>query len=681
MKNRFLFELGTEEIPASMITAAVEQLESLFVTNLKENNLNWEKIQTWSTPRRLAILVEGLPEKQEDLEEILTGPPASAAYDNSGKPTRAAEGFASKLGVTVDSLEKISTGKGDYVSVRRLLKGRQTPEILSELMPSIISAIRWPKNMYWTESRFRFIRPLRWLTSIWNDQVVPFSFEGLAADRKSHGHRFLGKSGFDIDRAENYPVILKDNYVIADPRERKKIITEGLSRESGQLELVPDDGLLETVVQLNEYPSVLLGEFDREFLKIPREVLVTVMRFHQKYFSLVDKSGALEPCFLTVINTDGDPTGEIKSGHEKVLQARLEDGAFFWKTDQNTKLEERKNTLGAVLFQEKLGSYLDKTERIKKICFSLDKSNSSLATAALLCKADLTAEMVRELTELQGIMGGLYAREEGYPEDVWKAIYEHYLPVTLEDAVPESRNGQLLSIADRLDTLAGCFSVDILPSGSSDPFGLRRQAQGLVMVLKALRLDASIDGLIAAALENFPENTKPRSETTGQLKDFISQRIQFLLQRDGISLDVVRAVLAAGISSVHDVWDRAVALHQIKSEADFEALAAAFKRSRNILAKENVSTRVRADLFEEEAEKNLFSKYSKIEPIICERVGRQEYLEALKTIASLRNSVDRFFEEVMVMVEDQDIRNNRLSLLRTITERVLSIADISEIAH
>lgn len=680
MKNRYLFELGTEEIPASMIASAMEQLKSLLVTGLQENQLSWENIKTWSTPRRLAVLVEGLPEKQENQEEIHTGPPASVAFDNDGKPTRAAEGFARKLGVPVASLEKVSTDKGTYVSVRRLLKGRETPEILSELMPSIINSFHWPKNMYWTESRFRFIRPLRWLTSLWNDQVVPFSFEGLAADRKSRGHRFLGRIEFDIDQAKNYSALLRDNFVIADPQERKEIITEGLSRESGQIELVPDDALLETVVQLNEYPSVLLGEFDRKFLKIPREVLVTVMRFHQKYFSLVDKNGDLAPCFLTVINTDGDPTGEIRSGHEKVLQARLEDGAFFWKTDQNTKLEDRTRSLGTVLFQEKLGSYLDKTERIKKICGALDNS-SELARAALLCKADLTAEMVRELPELQGIMGGLYAREEGYSDDAWKAIYEHYRPVTLEDTVPESRNGKLLSIADRLDTLVGCFSVDILPSGSSDPFGLRRQAQGLVMVLKSLRLDISVDRLISIALDNFQGCTKDTAESTRQLKDFINQRVQFLLQRDGISLDVVRAILAAGTCSVHDVWDRAVALHQIRTEPDFEALAAAFKRSRNILAEENTSTQVQEDLFEEEAEKELYYKYSEIDPVICELVGRQEYLEALKTIASIRNSVDRFFDEVMVMVEDQEIRNNRLNLLRTITEKVLSIADISEIAH
>ena len=680
MKNRFLFELGTEEIPASMIAPAMEQLKSLFETRLRENRLSWERLQTWSTPRRLAVLVEGLPEKQEDQEEILTGPPASVAFDSNGSPTKAAEGFARKLDVPVDSLERISTDKGDYVSLRRVLKGRNTPEILAELMPAIITSLHWPKNMYWTKSRFRFIRPLRWLIALWNEQVVPFSFEGLESDRKSQGHRFLGRKEFEIDLPENYSALLKDNFVIADPEERRKIITEGLSREAGKLRLVPDEGLLETVIQLNEYPSVLLGEFDREFLKIPREVLVTVMRYHQKYFSLVDENGSLEPRFLTVINTDGDPTGEIRSGHEKVLQARLEDGAFFWKTDQNLKLEDRLSTLGTVLFQEKLGSYLDKTERIRKICGELDKS-SNLATAARLCKTDLTAEMVRELTELQGIMGGLYAREEGYPEEVWRAVYEHYQPVTLEDTIPESRNGRLLSIADRLDTLAGCFSVDILPSGSSDPFGLRRQAQGLVMVLKALRLGASIDELISVALANFPESSKNKEETSTQLKDFINQRIQFLLQRDGISLEVVRAVLSAGVSSVHDVWDRAVALHQIRTEPDFEALAASFKRSRNILAQESTSGQVKAGLFEEEAEKELYKKYAEINPVILELVEKQEYLEALKTIASLRDSVDRFFDEVMVMVEDQDIRNNRLSLLRALTERVLSIADISEIAH
>ncbi len=680
MINRFLFELGTEEIPAGMIAPAVEQLEALFKAKLQESQLEWETIKTWSTPRRLAVLVEGLPDSQDDQAEVLTGPPASVAFDKDGKPTRAAEGFARKLQVPVESLEKVSNDKGEYVSVRKLIKGKTTPEILGEMMPAVIESLNWPKNMYWTQTRFRFIRPLRWFVSLWNEQVVPFSFEGISAGRKSRGHRFLGQNEFDITRAESYPDLLRENFVIGDPEERRKIITDGLSSQSGEFEVVPDDELLETVIQLNEYPAVLRGTFAKEFLKIPGEVLVTVMRYHQKYFSLSDKNGDLQPYFLTVINTDGDPTGEIQSGHEKVLQARLEDGAFFWKTDQNKKLETRVASLETVLFQEKLGSYLDKTERVVKICKGLD-SSPELASAARLCKADLTAEMVRELTELQGIMGGLYSREEGHPEEVWKAIYEHYQPVSMDDPVPESLNGKLLSIADRLDTLAGCFSVDIIPSGSSDPFGLRRQAQGLVIILKTHRINASLDELISLALANFPESKGNAGETGAKLKEFISRRIQFLLQRDGISLDVVRAVIAAGIFSVHDVWDRAEALRQIKTEPDFEALAAAFKRSRNILAQGDTSTRVNVSLLEEKAEKELHREYSEIDPVICKLVDQQEYLEALKTIASIRNSVDRFFDEVMVMVDDQDIRNNRLALLRTLTEKVLSIADISEIAH
>ncbi len=681
MNNRFLFELGTEEIPAGMIEPAMEQLESLFASRLQEYRLSWDIIKAWSTPRRLAVLVEGLPDSQEDQEEVITGPPASVAFDEEGNPTRAAGGFAKKQNVSLDALARVSTDKGEYVSVRKLTRGRTAPEILSEILPSIISSLNWTKNMYWTESRFRFIRPLRWFTALWNDQIVPFSFEGIDSGRKSRGHRFLGKPEFEIDRAEHYAEMLRDNFVIADPLERKRIITAGLARESGNLELVEDQGLLETVVQLNEFPSVILGGFDRKFLEIPGEVLVTIMRFHQKYFSLSNRDGNLEPYFLTVINTDGDPDGEIRSGHEKVLQARLEDGAFFWKADQNTRLEERVKSLEAVIFQEKMGSYLDKTERITGICASLGEEQVGLTEAARLCKADLTTEMVRELTELQGIMGGLYAREEGYPEEVWRAIYEHYQPVTLEDALPGSLNGKLLSLADRLDTLAGCFNIDILPSGSSDPFGLRRQAQGLVLLLKDLRLEFSIEELISTALANFPVNDRGSRETTRRLKDFIEQRIQFLLQRDGIPLDVVRAVLSAGCSSVHDVWDRASALQEIRVEPDFEALAAAFKRSRNILEQGNPAILVREGLLLEEAEKNLYHGFSEIEPVIRELVSKHEYLEALKTIASIRNSVDRFFDEVMVMVEDQDIRNNRMALLRTITERVLSIADISEIAH
>ena len=681
MTNRFLFELGTEEIPASMIERAISQLESLFASELEEQQLSWDSITTWSTPRRLALMVEGLPDGQEDQKEVMTGPPASAAFDNKGNPTPAAEGFAKKQGVGVEALTVVENKRGEYVSISKLVRGRPSPEILGEIIPSVIKALNWPKNMYWTESRFRFIRPLRWFVSLWNDEIIPFSFEGISADRKSRGHRFLGQSEFEIDKAENYPDLLRENFVIADPEERRKIICEGLSRESAGMKLVEDDTLLDTVVQLNEFPSVLRGNFDRQFLDIPREVLVTVMRYHQKYFSLADDDGNLQPHFLTVINSDGDPTGEISTGHEKVLQARLEDGAFFWKTDQNISMSQRTNSLQSVLFQEQLGSYLDKTERIAAIGRALDPKNEHLQNAARLCKADLTAEMVRELTELQGIMGGLYSREEGEPEEVWKAIYEHYSPVTLDDRLPSSRNGKLLSLADRLDTLAGCFSVDILPSGSSDPFGLRRQAQGMVLILKSLRLNVSLEELVSTALAGFPDSKKEHRETMAQLIEFIYQRIQFLLQRDGISLGVVRAVMAAGVSSVHDAWDRADALQEIRSEPDFEALAGAFKRSRNILAQEDSLPQVDAKLLTEDAEKELYRKFTEIEPVISKLADQHKYLEVLKTIATIRNSVDRFFDEVMVMVEDQDIRNNRKSLLKTITEKILSIADISEIAH
>lgn len=681
MSNLFLFELGTEEIPAGMVNAGLNQLESEFAARLTEHNLSWQEIKAWCSPRRLAIFVEGLPERQEDQEEIITGPPASVAFDSDGNPTKAAEGFARKLNVDIEKLEITSSEKGDYVTVRKRISGRSTPEILGEITPEVIGALNWPKNMYWSPSRFRFVRPLRWLTALWNDQVIPFSFEGIDAGRKSRGHRFLGEAEFEIAGASHYLKQLKINFVIADPEERKRLVIEGLQRESGDLKLVSDHGLLETVIHLNEFPAVLKGKFDRKFLEIPQEVLVTVMRFHQKYFSLADKNGSLAPYFLTVINNNGDPSGGIRSGHEKVLQARLQDAAFFWETDQNVKIENRIDSLGSVLFQEKLGSYLDKTNRITRLCQLLDPANHDLTQAARLCKTDLTTEMVRELSELQGVMGGLYARNEGYPEEVWRAIYEHYQPINLEDRLPENRNGKMLSVADRLDTLAGCFSIGIIPSGSSDPFALRRQAQGLVLILRDLRLEIPGEQLLQSSLENFPVQNEAIEKAKLQLWEFIGLRIQFLLQRDGYSLDVVRAVMAAGTSLVHDVWDRAEALQQIKIDPDFEALAAAFKRSRNILEQGEGESEFKESLLTEEAEKELFKKFSEINPLVCSLVEKQEYLEALKVIASIRNSVDRFFDEVMVMVEDRDIRNNRMSLLRTITTRVLSIADISEIAH
>lgn len=682
MKNKYLFELGTEEIPADMIPPALDQLKNALQDFFEECEVSVSEIRTFSTSRRLAAVVEGLPDRQEDRQELITGPPRSVAFDAEDQPTAAARGFASKMQCDLDQLERVETEKGEYLAFRRQLEGKEMTDLLREGLPGIIASLSWPKNMYWRESRFRFIRPLRWYVSLWNDQVVKFSFEGVQAGRTTRGHRSLGRKAVELDRVDSYLDELRANFVLPDLEERRKRIEEGLAAQvTNGYRLIDDPSLLQTVLYLNEYPTVIRGEFDREFLNIPEEVLITVMRFHQKYFAVRDESGVLAPFFLTVINTKGDPTGGIRRGHEKVLKARLEDAAFFWDVDRKKGMAERVEMLGHVLFQENLGTYLDKTKRIETIVSSLS-SDLKVVEAARLCKADLTTDMVRELTELQGIMGGLYACQEGYPEEVWTAIYDHYKPVSLDEESPRNSAGALLSIADRIDTIAGCFAAGIIPSGSSDPFALRRQGQGLVKILLDHDLQVSLSSLVDLALENFPSLVSEPDALRGQLLDFLGRRVRFVFQSHRFPYDVLNAVFAAGVDQPIDGLRRAQALQGIRHEEDFAAVAGAYKRMKNILTQAGDNgPLLRTELLKEPEERELHQSFERTQPVVEELCQSGEYERALKELARLRTVVDRFFDTVLVMTPDQEIRQNRLALLEEIAGLFSSIADISEIVR
>lgn len=680
MDNSLLFELGTEEIPADMITPALEQLRESWLRVLAEAGIRPGSVAEFSTPRRLTVLFGGLPEREAEREELVLGPPVAVAFDAAGEPTAAARGFARKLGVEADQLERSRNERGEYLALRRRVPGRPVPQVVAESASGVVASLAWPKNMVWSESRFRFIRPLRWLVCLWNDQVVPFAIEGVDAGRMSRGHRFLGRPQVEIPHARVYAERLERERVLVDPSARRARIEAGLEARTGGYRLQPDPELLDQVVHLNECPSVIRGNFDPGYLRIPSEVLVTVMRHHQKYFSMVEEDGRLAPCFLTVINNESDPEGRIRRGHEKVLQARLEDAAFFWDSDRKVPLAARLERLGSVLFQEKLGSYLDKTRRIQKLCSWLDP-DPGLRQAAELCKADLVTDMVRELSELQGVMGGLYAREQGLPEAVWKAIYEHYRPASADDLLPESRHGRLLSIADRVDTIVGCFGAGIIPTGSSDPFALRRQAQGLVALLAAGGLEISLTQLVAAAQEGYSDQPDP-NPVRDQVLNFLQQRVAYQLQRESIPADVIRAVVAVGVRTVPDAVARAQALTAIRTDPDFEALAVAYKRSKNILQQgSGARPPLTAELLQEDAEKALFEAVVRLEPQVQEAVGRQDYLAALRLMAAFRGPVDRFFDEVLVMTKEEQVRENRLALLRGISDLVWSVADISEIVQ
>ena len=680
MTNKFLFELGVEEIPADLISPALRRLSEGLQELLKQRQIPCPSATHLGTPRRLSVLLEGLPDQQSDREETIMGPPKSAAYDPKGQATKAAEGFARKNDVSVKDLELIETERGPYVGHRKNIPGKPVPEILLEIVPEVVGAIVWPKTMYWRASRFRFIRPLRWCVALWNQEVIPLEFEGIRAGRTTRGHRFLGAEEIELTRVDDYLDQLRKNYVLVDIRERAEKIAHEMDAETPKgTQVVSDPELLEMVVNLNEFPSVIRGGFNDRFLDLPKEVLITVMRHHQKYFSLVNESGEIQPYFLTIANTDGDPSGKIQKGHERVLTARLEDAAFFWESDGKKPLQERIGQLDQILFQDKLGSYGVKTGRLRLLCAQLHE-DPNLESASNLCKADLTTDMVREFPELQGIMGGLYGCRENYPEPVWKAIYEHYRPVSLKDESPSTPLGTLLSVADKLDTLVGCFSVGIIPTGSSDPFALRRQAQSLVKIMLDHRLEYSLGHLVELAQKSLPAPLD--GERQVDLLKFMERRLRHVFQQRGVPYDVLNAVLSVASESVYRTFEKSQALSKIRGEEDFEALAIAYKRIKNILIRQAEEVNpVSQDALTEPEEKALFDAYSTLHPKVETLLENQEYLKALKEIAGLRGVVDQFFDKVLVMTKEEKLRRNRLGLLYDISQLFLKIADISEIVH
>ena len=678
--NKFLFELGIEEIPGRMIEPALNQLEGGFRKLLTESSVQAHRLRLYSSPRRLALLAEDLPDTQPDQQSTIIGPPERVARGGDGELTRAGEGFARQHGIPAHQLETIETDKGRYLGFQQVNPGSPLPAVLASGLGGVIAQIAWPRNMYWRESRFRFVRPIRWLVALWNQEIVDFEFEGIRSNRLSSGHRFLGAPEVEIPSPDRYVELLRENFVLVDGgRRRAKIEQELAELTPGGCTVVDDPELLTLTCFLNEYPTAVLGRFESTFLKLPREILVTVMRHHQKYFAVIGDSEELQPFFVTVTNTAGDPDGRIRTGHERVLRARLEDAVFFWESDGKTKLEKRVESLARVTFQQQLGSYLDKTRRLQEICRRLSPDNQPLDQAALLCKTDLTTETVFEISELQGVMGGLFAREEGYSEDIWKAIYEHYQPISLDDSSPTTRNGALLSIADRLDTIAGCFSIGIRPRGSSDPFGLRRQAQGLIKILLDHGVDWEVDDLLDFACVALETDSV---ELRGEIKVFLGRRLRRILEGQGIEYDVVNAIMEAGMGSVADACRRATALQAVREEPQFEALAVAFKRIRNILStREAEDGGVDESLLVESAEQNLFRAFSDLRSNLAGPLASREYRDVLARIASLRGPVDRFFDEVMVLAEDRQLRRNRLRLLHQISEMFLQVADISQIVR
>jgi glycyl-tRNA synthetase beta chain len=640
MSVPFLLEIGTEEIPDWMIPTALENLRLLF----EKIEIPHDSVTLDATPRRLVLRAEGLPERQADSEEKVLGPAKAA-------PPQAVAGFARKQGVAPEALAIESTPKGEYYTFVKKVQGRAIKDILAESLPGVVLGIYFPKTMYWTAKNGpRFIRPIRWIVALLGHDIVPFEIAGVRSGALSSGHRRLGAREIAVTVAD-YEQRLRDHYVILSAEERRTKI----QREWKNVRVKPDAALLETLVYLTEFPTPIVGSFDAEFLALPEEVLVTVMRHHQKYFSVAGEGGKLAPQFVAVMNIPSDPEGFVRRGNERVLRARFNDARFFWETDQKKKLADRVEDLGHVTFQAKLGSYLEKTKRMMKLASDLS-GDAHAVRAAELSKCDLTTELVKEFTELQGVVGGLYARVQGEPEPVWQAIYDHYKPESMDDSIPRNRTGQIVALADKLDTLRGCFGVGLIPTGSRDPFALRRAAQGVVKIIVEAKFEIELWPLIVGSAE---------------LKAFFEDRVKFYCKDiRGFTYDEINAAMAAGWSNLVDLEARLTRIQNLRHSPDFEPLAASFKRIKNILEQAKFAGEGAVDpsLLEAGPEKELYEE--------SRRITGQPIESA---IARLRPKVDLFFDKVLVNAPDARVRHNRLTLLNTLLREFSTIADFSEI--
>ncbi len=694
----FLFEIGLEEIPARMIDGGEAELARRLRDLLaRERLLSGDgEVRRYSTPRRLAVQIPGVLLAQEDVAEQVIGPSWKVAFKD-GAPTPAAVAFAKKAGVEVEALEKVTNAKGDYVSAKVTKAGRSAAEILREALPRELAQIYWAKSMYWRAGKpERFVRPVRWMVALLDGAVIPVEFGGVTAGRSTYGHRVLfGDAPIELERPQDYVGRLEAAFVLPQVDARRHRIRKELDRVTRTVAGArwrEDEALVETVTQLTEWPSVVLGSFDGEYLALPDEVLVTVMRDHQKYFAVEDAEHTLLPHFLAVLNTQVDASGLeiIRHGNERVLRARFNDARFFWDFDQKVPLTARTELLKSVTFQKDLGSYWKKTETNARLADALATrveergvhfNRGALSQAVLLAKADLTTEMVKEFTELQGIVGGLYARAQGLGDPVAEAIYWQYRPASTDDAVPPTIEGKLLGLADRMATIADMFALGLEPTGSKDPFALRRAANAVIKILAGGDVPLTLGEL--EALATSPEQNALAETATSAVGAFLRERLEFFL-RDvlGYAYDVVKAVLAAGADDVPDAMARAEALTAVRGSEDFLAISTAFKRIKNILRQ----AEERDDLIgqysqahDTQEEAALWGEMERTVPNYNQLCIDRNYPEALKVLASIRTYIDRYFETVMVMAEDTAVRARRLGTIQYLYTNFSRIADFSEI--
>ena len=689
MSADFLLEIGTEELPSSFVRHALRSMEASAAELVRQARLATDElqIQAMGTPRRLTLRIHGLAEQQPDRDETVSGPPWAAAFEADGTPKKAATGFAKKHGVAVDALVKTATDKGDYVSVQVHEAGQATHEVLAELLPQLCQRISFPKSMRWGPGEIAFGRPIHWIVSLLGSDVVEFSFANVTAGRTTRGHRFLAPAEFELAQASGYEATLEAARVIVDIEARKARMMNALHSAAKELGgvLEPDAFLADECVSLVEEPFVVPGGFDEAFLALPDEVVISVMRDHQRYFAVREsEGGALLPAYLNVVNTAEDPA-TIAKGNDRVLRARLADARFFVEEDLKAPLSDRLPKLDSVVFQSKLGTMGAKVRRLESnanaIAARVGADADASQAAARICKADLETLIVYEFPELQGEMGRWYALREGVEPAVADAIRDHYRPQGADDGVPDGLVSAVVAVADRIDTLVGCFGIGLVPSGSADPFALRRAALGIIRIALEGPIDIDLGALISGAHQSYAGDAKlkPAPDVQASLDEFFRGRIRAML-KDQHGGDVVDACLGAWDgTSIRDLRTRIEAVAALRSAPEFEALAIAFKRAFNI-TKESGRGAVDPSLLEDGAERELAERFSTVRDQIREATNARRYGDALKLVAQeLGAPIDRFFEEVFVMVDDARIRDNRLRLLGEIADTVNGIAHFHQL--
>lgn len=686
-RDDFLLEIRTEEIPAATLAGAREDLARGIAAALSEENLAPEEVRSFATPRRLVVWAKNVPERQSDREDEVLGPPAAVAFGADGKPTRAAEGFARAQKVEVSELSVVDAARGRTVAVRRRIPGVTAIEILAEVVPRVVGTLTFPKTMRWGSGEQSFVRPVRGVLALFGGRVVPLELMGVRAGDSTVGHRVLSDGALTVTGPADYFQKLRGAYVEPDGDARRSAILESARRLATQVggRIDADSDLAAVLADLVEWPGLVRGAFDPQFLDLPEEITTTAMRVHQKVLPVRGTDGLL-PHFIAVMDNAADRHGFIAKGNEWVLNARLADARFFFLEDSRETLESRLPELERLTFQDRLGSYAAKASRLEQLSAAIGEAVGSpeivpdVKTAARLSKTDLVTRMVREFTDLQGVMGGLYARAEGYPEAVWKAIYDQYRPLGQADDPPRGETGAVLSLADRFDTLAGLFRAGLLPTGSRDPYGLRRAAAGAVAIAVSRRWRRDWQPIVRKALDLYPTDLPGLTPEAAlaELETFFADRLRNHLERAGSSYDEVSAVVNVGVWDFADAAERASALTDARRRLDFRSLVLAFKRIRNILGSEPPGDPV-AELYREESERALAADFLAAKDLLEELVFQRRYSEALETIASISPSLDRFFIEVLVNAPEEDLKRNRHALLSAIQREFTKIADFSEI--